>query len=860
MGETHFQVEIEHFLDQLLDLPGSDFDEIVRAYDVDPAILRREIAAAIAGFKTGAGRTPAFSPHIGPLLTDAWTLGSLALGTDRIRSAAIALSLLDNDTLREAVLPQLPSLRQISRDRLRRDLKDICAAARLENETASPPANAKALARAAAGGPAPPRAEPARPAQEGKTPSLDAYTIDLTEEARRGRLDPVIGREREVRQVTDILIRRRQNNPILTGQPGVGKTAVVEGFAQRIVAGQVPAGLQDVRLLTLDLGLLQAGAGIRGEFERRLKSVIDEVKASPVPIILFIDEAHALIGAGGAEGQNDAANLLKPALARGELRTIAATTWLEYKKYFEKDPALARRFQEVKVEEPDPETAIAILHGLVDKLEDHHGVRVTPDAVADAVRLSHRYIMGRQLPDKAISVLDTACARVAVAQSSPPAAVEELLRRKLGSQQELRMLRRHEAVTEGATARADELEEDIARLDDEHLALDLRWRREAELVSQLNDLRLRLEDDEAEDRLGLSDQYRHVETELAALQEGGILVPSAVDGVVVAEVVSAWTGIPVGKMMTDEIAAMLGLEQRLKARIIGQDQALDMIARRIRTASADLAEPGKPHGVFLLVGPSGVGKTETAHALADLLYGGESKMVVINMSEYQEAHSVSNLKGAPPGYVGHGKGGVLTEAIRRRPYTVLLLDEIEKAHPDVLEMFYQVFDKGILEDSEGNAVSFKNVLILLTSNLGAETIVAACRAEDLTGDELAQLIRPELLDRLPAALLGRMVAIPYRPLGEAEIERVARLKLGKIQQRFLEAYDAELTYDEDLARAIAARCTEVETGARNIDHILTNTLLPGLSEEVLTRLAEESPFAACHLGLSTTGAVTYRFS
>jgi type VI secretion system protein VasG len=657
-------------------------------------------------------------------------------------------------------------------------------------------------------------------------------------------------------------MRRRQNNPILTGEAGVGKTAVVEGFAQRVVEGAVPPALARVAVRILDLGLLQAGAGVKGEFEDRLRQVIAEVAASPVPVILFIDEAHTLIGAGGQAGQGDAANLLKPALARGELRTIAATTWAEYKRYFEKDPALARRFQVVKVEEPDEATAIGMLRALVPRLERHHGVRVLDEAVADAVRLSQRYITGRQLPDKAIGVLDTACARVAIAQGGAPPEVSDAVRRVEALTCEIEILSRETAAGRDHAERIDRLSDERDRAEDERHRLEARWRQEAELVRRIRELEEDLTGLSGADFARVIGDLDGLRLELEAMQEDAPMVPARVDHRAVASVVSGWTGIPVGRMLADGVATVRSLRERMAGRVVGQDAALDAICRRIRTYYASMGEPGKPTGVFLLVGPSGVGKTETAATLADLLFGGERAMITINMSEYQEAHSVSGLKGAPPGYVGYGRGGVLTEAVRRHPYSVVLLDEIEKAHDDVLELFYQVFDKGVLEDSEGVPVDFKNTVILLTSNLATDTIVdlAARPGGPPPADDIARHIRPELVRRLKPALLGRMVVVPYLPLGDARIREIVALKLERIRDRFAQSHRAELTWDEQVVAVVAARCRETDAGARAVDHMLTNTLLPDLSGVVLERLAEGEPIDLVHIGADPAdGTLHYHF-
>jgi type VI secretion system protein VasG len=708
---------------------------------------------------------------------------------------------------------------------------------------------------------------PTPQAAGGATPSLDQYTVDMTALARAGCIDPIRGRDAEIRQIIDILLRRRQNNPILTGEAGVGKTAVVEGFAQRIASGAVPPSLANVVVRTLDLALLQAGAGIKGEFENRLKSVIAEVRASATPIVLFIDEAHQLIGAGGSEGQGDAANLLKPALARGELRTIAATTWAEYKKYVERDPALARRFQVVKVEEPAPEAAIGMLRGMVATLEQHHGVEILDEAVTDAVRLSHRYITGRQLPDKAISVLDTACARVSIGQAGAPPQLESLDHEIVLATEELRIARQQHARGEDQGVAIAKLDAQLAlllakqtrlkdKLADERRAVD-------EIVALRREIAASADDGAAlddEERISRGDQLQRLQKGLEAIQDDEPLVPVCVDSKIVAGVISGWTGIPVGKMLADEIHTVLQLKERLEDRVVGQSQALDAIARRVRTFRAELDDPSKPVGVFMLVGPSGVGKTETAFALADMLYGGERNMVTINMSEFQEAHSISSLKGAPPGYVGYGKGGVLTEAVRRRPYCVVLLDEMEKAHPDVLELFFQVFDKGTMEDGEGITIDFKNTLILLTSNAAQDVITQAC-ANGKRPDpaELIEQLRPALLRQFSPAFLGRLVLVPYYPLGDEQISNIVDLKLAKLAARFAENHNARFTWDDRVTEVVTARCTEVDSGARNIDFILTQTVLPLLSSLVLERMSELKPFTAIHMSVGADDHFAYTF-
>ncbi|MDF1504621.1 type VI secretion system ATPase TssH [Roseisolibacter sp. H3M3-2] len=699
----------------------------------------------------------------------------------------------------------------------------------------------------------------------GRTPNLDQFTLDLTARARAGKIDPVLGRDFEVRQVVDILTRRRQNNPILVGEAGVGKTAVVEGFARRIVEGDVPEPLRNVTLRTLDLALLQAGAGVKGEFENRLKGLIEEVKNSPTPIILFIDEAHTMIGAGGAAGQNDAANLLKPALARGELRTIAATTWAEYKKFFEKDPALSRRFQLVKVEEPGEDQCLVMLRGVVPALEAHHGVRITDDGLDAAVRLSHRYLPDRQLPDKAVSVLDTACARLALGQQATPASLEAARRELDDLAVQERVLGReatlgvdHRERLGAIAARRAALEATLAGLSD-------RWTQESALVARIRELRGQIEHAHAaegapgDDLPALRAELAGRQAELQALQGETPLMRVEVDASIVGEVISGWTGVPVGKMLRDQLGMILALERHLGERIIGQDHALEILSKRVRTTAAKIEDPNKPKGVFMLVGPSGVGKTETALALGDLLYGGEQNLVTINMSEFQEAHTVSTLKGSPPGYVGYGEGGVLTEAVRRRPYSVVLLDEVEKAHPDVLELFFQVFDKGVMEDGEGRQIDFRNSVILLTTNAGTDTIMKLTADPETAPipEALVAALKPELDAVFKPAFLGRMVLIPYYPVRDENLKQIIRLKLGKIARRLQETHRVTLGYGDPFVDAVAARCTEVESGARNVDNILSNTMLPEISRLLLEAIAGGTLPGAVRVGVDDAGELTY---
>ena len=684
----------------------------------------------------------------------------------------------------------------------------------------------------------------------------------LTEQARQGRIDPILGREEEIRQLVDILTRRRQNNPILTGEAGVGKTAVVEGFAARVAAGDVPDALRTVSVRTLDLGLLQAGAGIKGEFENRLRGVIDAVKASPVPVILFIDEAHTLIGAGNQAGQGDAANLLKPALARGELRTIAATTWAEYKKFFEKDAALSRRFQVVKVDEPDEATAVAMLRGLSHTLETHHTVRVLDAALVAAVRLSARYIPSRQLPDKAVSLLDTACARVAMSQSAVPPAIEDGRRRLSLIDTETAILTRETASGSGHAARSAQLDTERAAIAAELAALEQRWSEEQALVATLAEHRLALETGAAADREAELASLRDTDASLRALQGEHPLVHPVVDEQAVAEIVAGWTGIPAGRMRTDEIRAALDLKPALARRIIGQDHALDAVARAIRTSRAGLTDPRKPVGVFLMVGSSGVGKTETALALADQLYGGAQNVTTINMTEFKEEHKVSLLMGSPPGYVGYGEGGVLTEAVRRRPHSVILLDEIEKAHPGVQDVFFQVFDKGTMKDGEGRDIDFRHSVIIMTSNAGTGLISALFADPETAPDAagLADALRPELAKHFKPAFLGRVTVVPYLPLDDATIRQIVRLQLGRIATRLTERWQATFSYDEALVDTIASRCTESESGARNVENILSGTLLADLSREILHRLGIGEAFTSIRVDVDTNEGFSYRLS
>jgi type VI secretion system protein VasG len=919
LSRTHYDVEVEHYLVKLLDAPDGDAVFILKHFGVDRSRLAADLAAGLDRLKSGNARTPSLSPSLVRMLASAWTAASLDYGAAEIRSGHTLVALLADEELSRLARSISRELEKVRAEDLRRDFTQIVGASGEE-------AGASALGAPAAGG-SDGAGEGAPRMTGGRTPNLDQYTVDLTERARSGKLDPVLGRDAEVRQVVDILTRRRQNNPILVGEAGVGKTAVVEGFALRIAAGDVPPVLHGVTVRTLDLALLQAGAGIKGEFENRLKGLIEEVKNSPAPIILFIDEAHTMIGAGGQAGQGDAANLLKPALARGELRTLAATTWSEYKKYFEKDPALARRFQVVKIEEPSEEVCLVMMRGVVPALERHHKVRILDDGVRAAVRLSHRYLPDRQLPDKSVSVLDTACARLSLGQNATPGPVEDARRRLDDLAVQARVLEReaatgadHAEALAGIAAARAETEGRLATLTG-------RWERERDLVAQVRGARERLEalvhpagdidpdgglarpspeasapasapagqpaaavdpngspahaaasngasaDGAAEggaaeggaaasapaDPTALRAELDRLTAELQALQGEHPLVPVCVDGILVGEVISGWTGIPVGKMLRDDVGMALQMESHLERRIIGQSHALEIISRRIRTSRAGIEDPGKPVGVFLLVGPSGVGKTETALALSDLLYGGEHNVIGINMSEFQEPHTVSTLKGSPPGYVGYGEGGVLTEAVRRRPYSVVLLDEVEKAHPDVMELFFQVFDKGVMEDGEGREIDFRNCIIILTTNAGTETLMKLCAdPETMPGHEgLVKALKPELDGVFKPAFLGRTVIIPYFPIRDEALRRIIHLKVGKVQRRLRETHRVELELDDAVIEAIAARCTEVESGARNVDNLLTNSLLPELSRLLLQAMVDDTRPVAVRVGVDEKGGFTY---
>ena len=864
-------VEVVHWLHQILQLQDSDLVRIVKQFDIDPAALARDLTAALDRLPRGASSVTDLSSQLEETVERAWVFGTLMFGESQIRSGHLLFGMLKTSSLRNGLYGISRQFEKIKADALAEGFATL-----LKDSPEAAMGATDGFQAGAALGTVPGEASGAMPpAAMGKQEALKRYTVDLTEQARSGKLDPIVGRDDEIRQVIDILMRRRQNNPILTGEAGVGKTAVVEGFAQRIVAGDVPPSLREVTLRTLDVGLLQAGASMNGEFENRLRQVIDEVQASEKPVILFIDEAHTLVGAGGAAGTGDAANLLKPALARGTLRTVAATTWAEYKKHIEKDPALTRRFQVVQVPEPDEVKAVLMMRGLATTMEQHHKVQVLDEALEAAVKLSHRYIPARQLPDKAVSLLDTACARVAVSQHATPPAVDDSRKRIAALEVELGIIGREGAVGIETGSRAalaqEKLDAERARL----AQLDERWQLEKGLVERILALRAKLRAatgkvegaaDAAADTAGDGersswlDELKGLQAQLSAHQGEAPLILPTVDQQAVATVVQDWTGIPVGRMVKNEIDNVLKLADTLGKRIIGQRHALDMIARRIQTARAGLDNPGKPIGVFMLAGTSGVGKTETALALAESLYGGEQNIITINMSEYQEAHTVSTLKGAPPGYVGYGEGGVLTEAVRRRPYSVVLLDEVEKAHPDVHEIFFQVFDKGWMEDGEGRVIDFKNTIILLTTNAGTDMITQLCKDPELMPEPeaIAKALREPLLKVFPPALLGRVVVIPYYPLNDEMLGAIIRLQLGRIARRVRESHKIPFTYDDEVVQLIASRCTELESGGRMIDAILTNSVLPAISGEFLRRMMEGAPVAKVHVAISS-GEFSYEF-
>ena len=856
-------VELVHWFSQILQQQNSDLHRIVQTFELDHAQLAKDVVAALDRLPRGSTSISDLSSHLENSVERGWVYGSLMFGANKVRTGHLLIGVLKTTGLRNMLLSVSRQFERVNLDTLTERFADIVKASPEE-------ADAQVAPMPQQGG------DGHAAAQLGKQEALAKFSVDLTEKARKGEIDPVVGRDEEIRQIIDILMRRRQNNPILTGEAGVGKTAVVEGFAIRIAQGDVPPPLKDVTLRTLDIGLLQAGASLKGEFENRLRQVIDEVQASPKPIILFIDEAHTLIGAGGSAGTGDAANLLKPALARGQLRTIAATTWAEYKKYFEKDAALTRRFQVVQVAEPDEHKALLMMRGVVSMLEKHHRVQLLDEAVEAAVKLSRRYIPARQLPDKSMSLLDTACARVAVSQNAMPSQVEDSKRRLEALATELEIIEREQAIGIDTVLREKKVQDARETEEIRFAELETRWKKEKASVDRILDIRAKLRSNlqkkqseeqavrtqsgevsknsttlSSSERATLMEELSGLERELRESQGDSALILPSVDQQAIATIVADWTGIPVGRMVKDEIQSVLTLADTLERRVVGQRHALDAIASRVQTSRAALDNPSRPIGVFLLCGPSGVGKTETALTLAEGLYGGEQNLITINMSEFQEAHTVSTLKGAPPGYVGYGEGGVLTEAVRRRPYSVVLLDEVEKAHHDVHEVFFQVFDKGFMEDGEGRVIDFKNTLILLTSNVGSELIMSLCKDPELmpAPEGIAKALRDPLLKTFPAALLGRLVVVPYFPLSDAMLGNIIKLQIERIAKRLRDNHDVSLQYGDDVTQLIASRCTELESGARMVDAILTHTVLPALSREILTRRMDGRPLKSISLSV-----------
>jgi type VI secretion system protein VasG len=830
-------IEPLHWLAIWMRTDGCDVPLVLDRLGVGREDLVAGVQRALESLRRARSSRLDFSLDLERAIERGWISASLVFGSARIRTGHLLHGMLEQPELRRLLAEASGAFRTLDAAAIVHRFQELTRGSAEEADSA-------------VGGPA----EAAAPAGHGGT-ALDRFTADLTAQAKAGGIDPVGGRDREIREVVDILMRRRQNNPMVVGEAGVGKTALVEGLALRIAAGDVPPPLRDVRLLSLDLPALQAGASARGEFEQRLKAVVEEVRASARRIVLFIDEAHALIGAGGAAGTGDAANLLKPALARGTLRTIAATTWSEYKKHIEKDAALTRRFQVVQVGEPDEEAAVRMLRGMAGTFEEHHKVQLLDEALSAAVKLSVRYIQGRQLPDKAVSVLDTACARVAMSQASTPPGIEDARRRIADLEAELAALAREGRIGLCHADREAALGGELAGARQELAGLEARLGAEKALVEKVLATRAGLRGGGGDAPGGVLAALAAMQGELSALQGEAPLVLPAVDGQAVASIVESWTGIPVRRMLTDEIDAVLRLKDALRRRVVGQDHALEQIAKRIETARAGLGNPGRPKGVFLLVGPSGVGKTETALALAEQLFGGEDHLITINMSEFQEPHTVSTLKGAPPGYVGYGEGGRLTEAVRRRPYSVVLLDEVEKAHPDVHEIFFQVFDKGAMEDGEGRRIDFRNTLILLTSNLGSELVarLSAGAGPPPEAEALAKALREPLLDAFPAALLGRLLVVPYYPLGKDTLEKIIRLQLDRVARRVGQNRGVPFTYDDAVVDLIRDRCAEGESGGRAIDAILTGTLLPAVSREILERMRAGWPLARVHLGVADGG-------
>jgi type VI secretion system protein VasG len=879
-------VELVHWIHQILQLQDSDLHRIVKQFNLNPSNLARDITDSLDRLPRGSSSISDLSSNVEEAVERAWVFATLLFGEAQVRTGYLIVGCMRTRNLRNALINISAEFDKIKPEALVEKFAEVVGGSPEDGLMANDGFRM-------GGGSSPGEASGAMsPAQMGKQEALAQFTIDLTAQAREGKMDPIVGRDDEIRQLVDILMRRRQNNPMLVGEAGVGKTAVIEGFAMRIAIGDVPPPLKDVQLRALDVGLLQAGASMKGEFENRLKQVIEEVQSSTKPIILFIDEAHTLVGAGGAAGTGDAANLLKPALARGNLRTIGATTWAEYKKHIEKDPALTRRFQTVQIDEPSEEKAILMMRGVASVMEKHHKVQILDEALEASVKLSHRYIPARQLPDKSVSLLDTACARVAISQHAVPAEVDDTRKRIEALETELGIITREKNVGVNVGARESAANEKLATQKARLVTLEANWVTEKDLVEKILDIRAKLRGSSApvegtgsvleeaagqvaeakeqapagevplagDERAAALKELHGLQTQLAELQGEHPLILASVDQQAVGSVVSDWTGIPVGRMVKSEIETVMNLAELMGARVIGQDHAMEMIAKRIQTSRAGLVDPNKPIGVFMLAGTSGVGKTETALALAEALYGGEQNIITINMSEFQEAHTVSTLKGAPPGYVGYGEGGVLTEAVRRKPYSVVLLDEVEKAHPDVHEIFFQVFDKGVMEDGEGRSIDFKNTLILLTTNAGSEMIAGLCKDPELMPDHegMAKALREPLLKIFPPALLGRLVTIPYYPLSAEMLGKIVKLQINRIKRRVEARYKIPFEYSEDVVRLVVERCTETESGGRMIDAILTNSMLPDISRAFLTKMIAGEEVAKVQVGV-TDGEFSYAF-
>ncbi|EJC6993014.1 type VI secretion system ATPase TssH [Vibrio parahaemolyticus] len=864
VSEKANEVQIEHYLLSLLERPNSDFDVLLSHFDCSENLLRQSVRSTLDTNAKGNGSKPVFSALLIEWLQESWLVSSLDLSETQIRSGALLLTLVSNP-LRYGQHGYASILEAVNPDSLKRNFAELTSHS-IEAQVAT---SEKTQAR-----------------EDGS--ALSKFTTDFTGKARKGEIDPVFCRDQEIRQIVDILARRRKNNPIAVGEPGVGKTAVVEGLALKIVQGDVPDNLKGVELYGLDMGLLQAGASVKGEFEKRLNAVLDEVKNSPTPIILFIDEAHTLVGGGNQAGGSDAANLLKPALARGEVKTIAATTWSEYKKYFEKDPALARRFQLVKLDEPSPEQAALIIRGLRPAYEKSHNVYVRDDAITAAAALSARYISGRQLPDKAIDVLDTACARVNISLNAIPASVETLQQELAAQQRELEALERDALQQTGdkhSLANIPDLKLAMETTKEELAEQEAQWHKEKEQIQEMIALRSRLHelvfgetneeelvaDEDSEQKQDVS-PYTEMDEEavriaisvcqeqLDAIRNGNPLVHFEVGPDEVSHVISDWTGIPMGKMLQDEAETTLKLKESLTQSIKGQEYAIDALSEGIQTAKAGLGNPDAPTGVFLLVGPSGVGKTETARAIADQMFGGERFMTTINMSEFQEKHTVSRLIGSPPGYVGYGEGGMLTEAVRQRPYSVVLLDEVEKADPEVLNLFYQVFDKGTLNDGEGRTIDFKNTLIIMTSNLATHEIESLVhQSKDIDANIIAEAIRPTLNQHFKPALLARMSVLPFVPLSDEAMTEIIHHKLNKVSQRLHNHHKLSLNYEESLVDFVLGNCRLAETGARNIDAVINRQLLPQLSTQLLVHDKDDS-HTQITVSVDEQGTLTYAFS